>query len=134
MARAVPGGAANAELGADAGAARAQDAATLTLGRAAPDPMLDPVLQRVLEAFDLDRTTGAHFAGMVDANTIGREEERGFPAAAMAIEHPYVLGVVTRKRVVIHWLVQRYATFVGSQNCSQSGLRFGWFAGLVGGV
>ena len=74
----------------------------LSFRRSTPDPVLDPVLQRVLEAFDLDRATGADFAGMVDTHAVGGEEERRFPAAAVAIEHPHVLGVVIRKRVVIH--------------------------------
>ncbi len=88
--------------GADAGAAGSQDAPTLSLRRAAPDPVLDPVLQRVLEAFGLHRATGAHLAGVLDAHTVGREEERRITAAAVSIEHPHVLGVVIRKRVVIH--------------------------------
>ena len=72
------GGLANGDGGLDA--ATAQDAATLTLGRAAPDAVVDAVGERVLEALGLHRALRADAAGLVDARR--RRTGRTRPARA----------------------------------------------------
>jgi len=75
-------------------AAAAEDAAPFPLGGAAPDAVVDPVGEGVLEARLLDGAVGADLAGLLDADPVGGEEVVGRPAAALGLEHPLVLLVV----------------------------------------
>ena len=75
-------------------AAAAQDAAAFALGGAAPDAVVDPVREGVLEARLLDRTVGTDLASLLDADPVGGEEVVGRPAAALGLEHPLMLLVV----------------------------------------
>src|SRR5690349_6170871 len=76
-------------------AAPPQDAAALALRRAAPRSLVDPVLERVLEAlrsygtFETDATCG------LEAGTVRRKEGRRIHAAALRVQHP---GRVARRR------------------------------------
>ena len=66
----------------------AKDPAPFPFGAAAPDAVLDPELERVLEAGGLHGTVGADLPGSVDAHTVGREEHPGRAFAAQGPVHP----------------------------------------------
>ena len=74
--------------------AAAEDAAAFPLGGAAPDTVVDPVGEGVLQAWLLDGAIGADLAGLLDADAVGGEEVGGRPAAAFGLEHPLMLLVV----------------------------------------
>jgi len=76
------------ELAAGGDAPLAQDAPPLTLGAAAPDPVVDPVLERVFEAFVLDGALEAHPASALDTYTVRREELTRGGFAAPGPQHP----------------------------------------------
>lgn len=80
-------------------AAAAEDAASFALGGAAPDAVVDPVGEGVLEARLLDGAVGADLAGLLDADAVGGEEVGGRPAAALGLEHPLMLLVVCGGRL-----------------------------------
>jgi hypothetical protein len=75
-------------------AAAAEDAAAFTLRGAAPDAVVDPVGEGVLEARLLDRTIGTDEAGLLDPDPVGGEEVVGGTAPALGLEHPLMLLVV----------------------------------------
>jgi hypothetical protein len=75
-------------------AAAAEDAAAFALGGAAPDAVVDPVGEGVLEARLLDRTIGADPAGVLDPDPVRGEEVVGGAAPALGLEHPLMLLVV----------------------------------------
>ena len=108
-------------------AATAQDATTLTLGRAAPHAVIDAVGQRVLEALGLHRALRADAAGLVDADAVGREELTRCERAAVRVEHPLLLVVIGgRVQVVnVHPSASARVEWSGS-SCStvRTGVRF----------
>src|SRR5207237_5186501 len=67
-----------------------QDATSFALGCAAPYPLLDAMLQRVLEALVLHRAPSADPLSSFDAAAVGGEERPCVRAAATALEHPRV--------------------------------------------
>jgi hypothetical protein len=75
-------------------AAAAEDAAPFALGGTAPDAVVDPVGEGVLEARFLDGAVGADLAGLLDADAVGGEEIGGRPASAPGLEHPLMVLVV----------------------------------------
>src|SRR5439155_15243918 len=77
-----------APLGAGTDAAPAGDAAALPFGGAAPDPMVDVVVERVLEAGMLHRAVPADLTGDLDADTVAGEEHRGGDRPAVPGVHP----------------------------------------------
>ena len=76
--------------------ATAEDAAAFALGGAAPDAVVDPVGEGVLETGILDRAVGADLARVLDADPVRGEEVVGRPAAAFGLEHPLMLLIVYR--------------------------------------
>ena len=74
--------------------APAEDVAAFTLRGAAPDAVVDPVREGVLETGLLDRAVGTDLAGLLDTDPVGRKEVVGRPAAALGLEHPLMLLVV----------------------------------------
>jgi hypothetical protein len=76
--------------------AAAEDAAAFALGGAAPDAVVDPVREGVLETGLLDRAVGTDLAGLLDTDPVGGEEVVGRPAATLGLEHPLMLLVVGR--------------------------------------
>src|SRR3954471_20970784 len=99
----------------DAHATCLQQSPALTLGCAAPHAVVDPLVERVLEARLLDRARSAHAACNVDSDTVaGEEHRRSFLAAAPqhhpARIHPLALRALTiRKRmpVGLHFFLPR---------------------------
>ena len=75
-------------------AAATEDAAAFALGGAAPDAVVDPVGEGVLEARLLHGAVGADPAGLLDADTVRGEEVVGSTAPALGLEHPLMLLVV----------------------------------------
>jgi hypothetical protein len=69
-------------------AAAAEDAPAFALGGAAPDAVVDPVGEGVLETGLLDRAVGADLAGLLDAPTPSEGKNVGRPAASTGLEHP----------------------------------------------
>src|SRR5829696_3018687 len=65
-----------------------EDPAALPLGGTAPDPVVDALLEGVLEAGLLDRARGADAACVVDADTVAREEARRGFVPAVPPSHP----------------------------------------------
>lgn len=63
-------------------------ATALALAASAPDAVLDPVVQRVLEAGVNDTAGSADLARAVDANTIAGKEGNGRIVATIALSHP----------------------------------------------
>ena len=105
--------------------AAAKDAAAFALGGAAPDPMVDPVGEGVLESRLLDGAVGADLAGLLDADAVGGEEVVGRPAPALGLEHPLMLLVVGRRRlgeVEVHRAhgFKRRRARPGSRKCEAS--------------
>jgi len=74
--------------GAGVEATLAQDAATLALGGAAPDAVVDPVPKRVLEARALHWTRRTHLPSNVHADAVTGKETRGGLVPAVALGHP----------------------------------------------
>src|SRR5207248_1342965 len=79
--------------GPDLVTAAAEDAAAFAFGGAAPDAVVDPVGEGVLQAGFLDGAVGADLAGLLDADAVGGEEVVGRPAPALGLEHPLMLLV-----------------------------------------
>src|SRR4051812_19783009 len=75
-------------------AAALEDPATLALGAAAPDAVVDPVGQGVLEALVADGAAVADPAGSIDADPVAREEGRRRVVATVPLPHPHQFDLV----------------------------------------
>src|SRR5439155_17762261 len=73
----------------------AGDAAALALGSAAPDTVVDPVVDRVLQALLLHRAVLADLAGDLDAHAVTWEEQGRLHCAAVAPCHPLAVHVAS---------------------------------------
>src|SRR4051794_41169536 len=69
--------------------ATAGDATALPLRSSAPHAVVDPVVQRVLQARRLHRAVGAYAARDLNANTVVREERCRRDLSAFPLRHPY---------------------------------------------
>jgi hypothetical protein len=69
-------------------AAATQDAAALTLGGTTPDPVVDVVLQRVLQARLSDGALGADLLSHEHTHAVIREEDVGRNFLALPPSHP----------------------------------------------
>jgi hypothetical protein len=90
------------ELGSRLDPPAAEDAPPLTLGRASPDTVVDPVRQCVLETFFLHRAVGADLAGAVDADTVGREPIVRGATPTFGTKHPLLLVIVDGRSRCVH--------------------------------
>src|SRR6266576_6996100 len=69
-------------------AATLEDPPALPLRRAAPDAVVDAVVERVLQAGFLHRARRADPARDLDTHTVAREEDRRWVLPAVAQSHP----------------------------------------------
>ena len=69
-------------------AAAPGDAPALTFRSAAPNPMLDVVLERVLQARPLNGALGAIVARNLDSDSVAREKDLGRQVPASSLSHP----------------------------------------------
>jgi hypothetical protein len=82
--KSVNGESAVAGHSADGYAASLEESAALAFGSPAPDSVLDPVLEGVIEASSEDRAVGTDLLGYFDANAVTREKRGGGLIVAIA--------------------------------------------------
>lgn len=70
------------------GASALEEASSLPLGCAAPDAMVNAVVEGVIEAFGGYRTGGTDAFGDLNPNAIARKERGGGLVLAVAVIHP----------------------------------------------
>ena len=72
----------------DGGASTLQNSAPLALAASAPNAVLDPLFQGVLEALGGYRAVRTDFSGAIHPDTIAGEEHRWRIVAAITVAHP----------------------------------------------
>jgi hypothetical protein len=76
-------------------AALAGDPAALPLGRPAPHPVLDAVIQGILQTRCLYRAISTNAASDLDSYAVAGEERLGGQLSALALSHPRSVHFVT---------------------------------------
>lgn len=78
------------------------DATTLPLRRATPDTVVDPVLDRVLQALDGHWAPLADGLGLLDTHAVGGEEERRWLVGTVPLSHPLgIRGSIHRSNMTL---------------------------------
>jgi hypothetical protein len=69
--------------------ARLEDSTSLSLGRPAPDAVIDPMLEGILQATLLYRTGSTDLLGHLDTDPIAGKEHSGWVVVAVPFGHPF---------------------------------------------
>lgn len=96
-----------------------QNASALPFGGPAPNPVIDPIAERVFEAWFFDRAIGTDGTGFGHTSAVGGKELTGVQLAALSGQHPRKVGVVLE----LHFVVHRSSPCSGDETSAEA-LRF----------